>query len=69
MGNTKNTSYVLNIIRKGISEITLTPDSEPIPRPVAKEIVSLPTKFKIDADLSRDTAHFYQLCHVHNNFH
>ena len=37
-------------------EIILTPASEPIPRSIAKEIVSLPTRFMIDADCNKDTA-------------
>ena len=37
-------------------EIILTPDSEPTPISIAKEIVSLPTKFIIDADFNREVA-------------
>jgi len=34
----------------------LTPDSEPIPRSIAKEIVSRPTKFIMDADFKKEIA-------------
>jgi len=40
-------------------EIILIPDSEPIPRPVAKDMVSLPTRFRIDADFNKDTCFIF----------
>ena len=39
-----------------MSEIILTPDSEPIPRSIANDIVSLPTKLIMDADFNKDIA-------------